>query len=254
MLAGRLAYFLGLQGPAFTLNTACSSSLVAVHQACQSLQSGECEVALAAGVNLLLTRELGCAFAEAGMLAKDGRCKTFDASADGYVRSEGAAVVVLKRLPDALRDGDRVLAVIRGSAIRHDGASNGLTAPNGSSQEEVIRQALSRSGVAARDISYVEAHGTGTSLGDPVEVLALRTVFGSERSSDHPLVIGSVKTNIGHTEAAAGLAGLIKVILSMKHGFVPAHLHFKQINPLITLDEFSLVIPAQGMGLGAYGG
>jgi acyl transferase domain-containing protein/acyl carrier protein/ribosomal protein S18 acetylase RimI-like enzyme len=246
VLAGRLAYFLGLQGPVFTIQTACSSSLVAVHQACLSLRSGECGTALAAGVNFLLSRELGCAFTEAGMLAPDGRCKTFDASADGYVRGEGAAVVVLKPLADAVRDGDRILAVIRGSAIRHDGASNGLTAPNGSSQAEVIREALWRAGISPGDVSYIEAHGTGTSLGDPVEVSALKSVFGPGRPPDRPLAIGSVKTNIGHTEAAAGIAGLIKVVLSMRHGIIPPHLHFARLNPLIDLDAFPARIPVRG--------
>jgi acyl transferase domain-containing protein/acyl carrier protein len=247
VLAGRLAYFLGLEGPVLTINTACSSSLVAVHQACLSLRSGECVTALAAGVNLLLSRELGCAFTEAGMLAPDGRCKTFDASADGYVRSEGAAVVVLRRLADAVREGDRILAVIRGSAIRHDGASNGLTAPNGTSQEAVIRDALARAGKTPADVSYVEAHGTGTSLGDPVEVAALRNVYGPGRLPEHPLAIGSVKTNIGHTEAAAGLAGLLKVVLSMRHGVIPPHLHFRRLNPLIEADGFPMHIPVRGV-------
>ena len=207
--AGRLSYFFGFQGPAISVDTACSSSLVAVHLAGQSLRTGECDLALASGVNLLLSPELSITFSQAGMLAVDGRCKTFDTAADGYVRSEGCGVVVLKRLSDAQRDNDNILAVIRGTAINQDGASNGLTAPNGFAQEAVIRRALSAAGVSALDVSYIEAHGTGTSLGDPVEVKALEAVYLKGRSESDSLIVGSVKTNIGHTEAAAGMAGLL---------------------------------------------
>ncbi|MCP4262401.1 MAG: SDR family NAD(P)-dependent oxidoreductase [Planctomycetes bacterium] len=243
--SGRLAYFFDFQGPAISINTACSSSLVAVHLACQSLLSGECDLALASGVNLLLSPELSITFSHAGMLAPDGCCKTFDASANGYVRGEGCAAVVLKRLPQALADDDNILAVICGSAINQDGASNGLTAPNGLAQEAVIRNALS--GIPPNRVSYVEAHGTGTSLGDPVEVEALEAVYGEDRTKDNPLFIGSVKTNIGHTEATAGLAGLLKIVLAMQHNYIPPHLHFKDLNPLISLEKIPARIPVEGV-------
>ena len=211
--AGRVAYLLGLARPGCSIDTACSSSLVAMHLACQGLRLGECDLALAGGVNLILTPELNVNFSKAGMMARDGRCKTFDAAADGYVRGEGGAMVVLRRLRDALADGDRVLAVIRGSAVNQDGRSNGLTAPNGPAQEAVLRAALAAAGVRPRDVGYVEAHGTGTSLGDPIEVDALGAVLAEGRDAAAPLVIGSVKTNIGHLEAAAGVAGVVKAVL-----------------------------------------
>nr|UYH37510.1 polyketide synthase dehydratase domain-containing protein [Myxococcaceae bacterium MCy9487] len=245
LASGRLSYFLGLQGPAITVNTACSSSLVAIHLASQSLRQGECAVALAAGVNLLLAPELSITFAQAGMLSPDGRCKTFDAAANGYARSEGCGAVILKRLSRALADGDTVLAVLRGTAINQDGASNGLTAPNGLAQEAVIRGALANAGVAPGEISYVEAHGTGTPLGDPVELNALGAVYGSGRAPEHPLAIGSVKTNIGHTEAAAGLAGLLKVVLALQHESIPRHLHLERLNPQIRLDAIPARIPTE---------
>ncbi len=243
--AGRLAYFFNFQGPAISVDTACSSSLVAVHLACQSLRHRECDLALASGVNLLLSPELSITFSSAGMLAPDGRCKTFDASANGYVRGEGCTAIALKRLPQALADNDNILAIIRNSAINQDGTSNGLTAPNGLAQEAVIRKALS--GIPPADISYVEAHGTGTSLGDPVEVKALEAVYGEDRTDDNPLFIGSVKTNIGHTEATAGLAGLLKIVLAMQHNYIPPHLHFKALNPHISLDKIPARIPVEGM-------
>ncbi len=243
--AGRLAYFFDFKGSAVSIDTACSSSLVAVHLACQSLRHRECNLALVSGVNLLLSPELSITFSSAGILAPDGRCKTFDASANGYVRSEGCAAIVLKRLPRALADNDNILAVIRGSAINQDGTSNGLTAPNGLAQEAVIRKALS--GMPPADISYVEAHGSGTSLGDPVEVKALEAVYGENRTNDNPLFIGSVKTNIGHTEATAGLAGLLKIVLAMQHNYIPPHLHFKSLNPHISLDKIPARITVKGM-------
>lgn len=245
--AGRLAYCLGFAGPALAVDTACSSSLVAVHLACRSLRSGESDLALACGVNLLLSSELTVAFSRSGMLSPTGRCRTFDASADGYVRSEGCGVVVLKLLSRALADGDPVWAVLRGSAINQDGASNGLTAPNGLAQEAVIRAALSDAEVAPGEVSYIEAHGTGTSLGDPVEVSALANVYGQGRRSDDPLFLGSVKANIGHAEAAAGIAGLIKVALAMKHGYIPPQLHFTKPNPQIALDSIPAAIPVAGV-------
>lgn len=245
--AGRLAYVLGAQGPAISIDTACSSSLVAVHLAARSLRERECDLALAGGVNLILTPELTISFSRARMMAPDGRCKAFDASADGYVRSEGCAVVALKRLSDAVADGDRVLAVIRGSAINQDGRSGGLTAPNGPSQEAVLRDALDAAGVDPLDVTYVETHGTGTLLGDPIEAGALGATMCQGRASDRPLMIGSVKTNIGHTESAAGLAGLIKVVLMMQHGMVPPHLHLEELNPYITGNGHSIAVPTEGI-------
>jgi len=234
--AGRLSYAFGFHGPAMSVDTACSSSLVTVHLACQSLRNGECDLALAGGVNLILSPRGAVYFSQVRAMASDGRCKTFDASADGYVRGEGCGMVVLKRLRDALQDGDKVLALIRGSAINHDGRSGGLTVPNSLAQQGVIRQALRAANVEPARISYVEAHGTGTELGDPIEVRALAAVLGEGRSQDEPLSIGSVKTNIGHLESAAGVAGLIKVVLSMQHGELPPHLHFEKLNPHISLD------------------
>ncbi|MEH2172819.1 SDR family NAD(P)-dependent oxidoreductase [Nostoc sp.] len=243
--ANRISYLLDLRGPSWAVDTACSSSLVAVHQACQSLNQGECQMAIAGGVNLILTPQLAIAFAQANMMARDGRCKTFDAQADGYVRGEGCGIVILKRLSDALRDGDNILATIRGSAVNQDGRSNGITAPNGLAQQAVIQQALANAGVLPSEISYVEAHGTGTSLGDPIEVNALKAALMLERLPDRACWIGSVKTNIGHLEAAAGIAGLIKVVLCLQHQEIPPHLHLNQINPLIALAETPLSIPLQ---------
>jgi len=240
--AGRISHRLGLQGPSVAVDTACSSSLVAIHQACQALLLGECDLALAGGANVLLTPATMITFSHAHMLAPDGRCKTFDAAADGYVRGEGCGVIVIKRLADAIRDGDRIRAVIRGSAINQDGASGGLTVPNGIAQQRVIAQALRRAGIAPRDVGYLEAHGTGTSLGDPIEAQAAGAVFGEGRDADRPLLIGSVKTNIGHLEAAAGIAGVIKVILSLEHDVLPPHLHFRNPSPHIPWDRLALQV------------
>ncbi len=238
--AGRISYGLGLQGPAVSVDTACSSSLVAVHQACQALRFGECDLALAGGVNVMLSAKTAMTFSHAHMLAPDGKCKTFDASADGYVRGEGCGVVVVKRLGDAIRDGNRIRAVIRGSAVNQDGASGGLTVPNGVAQQRVIAEALQRAGVAAGDVDYLEAHGTGTSLGDPIEVQAAGAALGGGRDAERPLLIGSVKTNIGHLEAAAGIAGLIKVILSLEHQMLPKHLNFETPSPHIPWDRLAV--------------
>jgi acyl transferase domain-containing protein len=229
--AGRLSYFLGLHGPSVAVDTACSSSLVALHLACQGLRLGECDSALVGGVNLILTPEMNVNFSKARMMAADGRCKTFDAAADGYVRGEGCCVLVLRRLSDALAAGDRILAVVRGSALNQDGRSGGLTAPNGPAQEAVLRAALAAAEVPADAIGYVEAHGTGTSLGDPIEVGALGAVLCAGRDPGRPLAIGSVKTNIGHLEAAAGLAGVAKVVLALQRKEIPPHLHFRSGNP-----------------------
>lgn len=241
--AGRISYLLGLNGPAISVDTACSSSLVTVHLACQSLRQKECNLALVGGVNLILSPEANINFSKAGMMALDGRCKTFDARADGYVRGEGCAMIVAKLLSDALVDGDRILAVVRGSAINQDGRSSGLTAPNGLAQEAVIRAALRTAGVEPQQVSYVETHGTGTSLGDPIEVRALGAVYGQGRDASRPLPIGSVKTNIGHLEAAAGIAGLLKVVLALQHGEIPPHLHYKTPNPHIPWDDFPVTVP-----------
>ncbi len=245
-LAGRLSYFLGVHGPAVALDTACSSSLVTVHLACQSLRRRESDQALAAGVNVILSPENSIATSRWGMLAPDGRCKTFDASADGYVRSEGCGVVVLKRLGDAVRDGDRVLAVVRGSAVNQDGPSSGQTVPNGPAQQAVLRQALAASRLGPADIDYIEAHGTGTALGDPIELGALDQVFG-ERDGAAPLVLGSVKTNLGHLESAAGIAGFIKTVLSVQHGYIPPHLHFERLTPHAAEGVSRFTIAGSGM-------
>ena len=242
--AGRLAYVMGLQGPTIQLDTACSSSLVAIHLAVQSLRANECHVALAGGVNLMLSPLTLVSMSSLNVLAPDGRSKTFDGSANGYGRGEGCGIVVLKRLSDAEADGDPIWAVIRGSAVNHDGPSSGLTVPNELAQEELIRQALTNAQVEPDQITLIEAHGTGTSLGDPIEVGALASVFGKSRQK--PLLVGSVKTNFGHLEAAAGVAGLIKVVLSLQHGAIPAHLHFNDPNPNIPWERMPwLTIPIE---------
>lgn len=240
--AGRISYRLGLQGPAVAVDTACSSSLVAIHQACQALRLGECDLALAGGANVLLTPATMITFSNAQMLAPDGRCKTFDAAADGYVRGEGCGVIVVKRLEDAIRDGDRIRAVIRGSAINQDGASGGLTVPNGVAQQRVIADALRRADLEPSEVGYLEAHGTGTSLGDPIEAQAAGAVYGAGREPGRPLLIGSAKTNIGHLEAAAGIAGVIKVILSLEHELLPKHLHFENPSPHIPWDRLAVEV------------
>jgi acyl transferase domain-containing protein len=244
--AGRLAYFLGVRGPALVVDTACSSSLVSVHLACQSLRRRESDTALAAGVNLILSPENSIACSRWGMLSPNGQCKTFDAGADGYVRSEGCGVVVLKRFSDAVRDGDRVLALVRGSAVNQDGASSGQTVPNGPAQQALLRQALAASRLQPSDIDYVEAHGTGTALGDPIELDALSQVF-SERNGSAPLVLGSVKTNLGHLESGAGIAGFIKTALSLRYGYIPKHLNFEQLTPHASDGASRFTIAAQGM-------
>jgi acyl transferase domain-containing protein/NADPH:quinone reductase-like Zn-dependent oxidoreductase/nucleoside-diphosphate-sugar epimerase/acyl carrier protein len=243
IVANRLSYWLNLQGPSMAIDTACSSSLVAVHLACQSLRSGECHLALAGGVSLMLSPEVTLSLSKWGFLAADGRCKTFDARADGFVRGEGCGVIVLKRLSDALGDGDRILALVRGSAVNQDGRSTVLTAPNGLAQQEVIRQALTNASVTPDQITYIEAHGTGTLLGDPIEVEALTEVYGQSRAAGDVCALASVKTNIGHLEAAAGVAGLIKVVLCLQHDAIPPHLHFRQLNPHLRLAGTPFVIP-----------
>lgn len=252
--AGRLSYLLGLQGPSLAVDTACSASLVALHLACQGLRLSECDMALAGGVNLILSPELNINFSKSRMMAADGRCKTFDAAADGYVRGEGCGLVVLRRLGDAIADGDRILAVVRGSAVNQDGRSGGLTAPNGPAQEAVIRAALEAAGVEPTSIGYLEAHGTGTPLGDPIEVGAIGAVLGAGRDRAHPLPIGSVKTNCGHLETAAGIAGVIKVVLALQRREIPPHLHFRSGNPHIDWDRLPVTVPTAVMPWEAIGG
>ena len=251
--SGRVSYLLGLQGPSLTVDTACSSSLVAVHLACQALRTRECRMALAGGVNLMLSEDLFIAFSHSRMLARDGRCKTFDAAADGFGRGEGCGMVVLKRLADAQADGDRILAVIRGSAVNQDGPSSGLTAPNGPAQEAVIRAALAQAGVTPADIGCIEAHGTGTQLGDPLEVQALGHVFDG-RDASTPLWLGSVKTNVGHLEAAAGVSGLIKLVLALQHREIPPHLHLREPSPHIPWSELPVRVPTALQPWPAIGG
>ena len=244
MASGRVAFTLGFEGPAISVDTACSSSLVTLHQASVALQRGEADLALAGGVNTILMPDVTRLLEEANMLSPDGRCRTFDAAANGFVRGEGCGMLVLKRLADAERDRDRVLGVIRGSAVNHDGASAGLTVPNGSAQERVIRDALARAGIEPGSVDYLEAHGTGTELGDPIELRAAAAVYGRDRPADRPLLIGSVKTNVGHLESAAGVAGVIKVLLAMRAGEIPPHLHFERPNPQVDWDRLPVRVTA----------
>ncbi|WP_460353301.1 SDR family NAD(P)-dependent oxidoreductase [Mycobacterium sp. ZZG] len=245
IIANRVSYYFDLRGPSVTVDTACSSALVAIHLACQSLRSGDSELALAAGVNLLLSPAPTRSFDQAEAMSPTGQCHAFDAAADGFVRGEGCGVAVLKRLSDALRDGDRVLAVIRGSAINQDGRSNGLMAPNPSAQMAVLRAAYAAAGVDPREVDYVEAHGTGTLLGDPIEARALGTVLGKGRPADAPLLLGAVKSNLGHLEAAAGIAGFAKAVLALQHHRIPANLGYQQPNPHIPFEKLRLKVVAE---------
>jgi acyl transferase domain-containing protein/NADPH:quinone reductase-like Zn-dependent oxidoreductase/short-subunit dehydrogenase/acyl carrier protein len=240
---GRISYTLGIQGPNLSIDTACSSSLVAVHTACLYLRMRECRMALAGGSNAILSPEIGIAFSRSHMLSADGRCKAFDSRADGFVRAEGCGMVALKLLSDAIADGDRILALVRGSAVNQDGRSSGLTVPNLTAQQAVIRQALANGSLAPNEVGYIEAHGTGTSLGDPIEAHALATVLGSGRTPANPLLVGSVKTNLGHLEAVAGIAGLIKTVLMLQNEEVPPHLHFREMNPRIDWCGMPVEIP-----------
>lgn len=240
MIANRVSYALGLMGPSMTVETASSSSLVAIHLACQSLRSGESSLALAGGVNLMLLPETTMAFSQLGVLSADGRCRAFDAAATGEVRAEGGGVVILQRLSDALRSGSPIHCIIRGTAVNNDGPSNGLTAPNPKAQRLLLAEACTAAGIAPASVQYVEAHGTATRLGDPIEAAALGAVYGAGRLPDQPLAIGSVKTNIGHLEAAAGVAGLIKTALALENGLLPPSLHFTTPNPLIDFAALRL--------------
>jgi phthiocerol/phenolphthiocerol synthesis type-I polyketide synthase C len=244
--AGRLSYLLGARGPSVAIDTACSSSLVAAHLACQSLRKRESDMAVVGGTQVLLSPGPSIAFSRWGMLATDGRCKTFDAAADGYVRGEGCGAIILKRLADAQRDGDRVLAVIRGSGVNQDGASSGVTVPNGPAQQAVLRTTLASANLKPAEIDYVETHGTGTPLGDPIELDSLAKVF-SDRESSEPLVIGSVKTNLGHLEVASGIAGFIKAVLSIRNGYIPKHLNFNEFTHRASEAARRLKVASEGM-------
>ncbi|MDE1145034.1 MAG: amino acid adenylation domain-containing protein [Azospirillaceae bacterium] len=245
--AGRIAYFLGLEGPAIPVDTACSSSLVAFHLACQSLRAGETDLGLVGGVNLILAPATHVCFSRLQAISPDGRCKSFAATANGYGRGEGGGMVVLKRLADARRDGDPILAVVKATAVNQDGASNGFTAPNGAAQKRLLREALDKAGLVPADIQYVETHGTGTPLGDPIEADALADALCQGRDAAHPLVLGAVKSNIGHLEAAAGMAGVLKVLLALRHGRIPPNLHFTDPNPLIPWDSAGLAVPTNAV-------
>ncbi|MEM9492506.1 MAG: polyketide synthase, partial [Myxococcota bacterium] len=241
--ANRLSYVFDFRGPSIALDTACSSSLVATHLGCQSLRSGEATLAVAGGAHLILYPWLNVAYSKAGLMSPVGRCKSFDASADGYVRSEGAGIVVLKLLSQALADGDRIYAIIRGSAVNQDGRSNGLTAPNPKAQEAVLRAAYADAEIDPSTVQYIEAHGSGTKLGDPLEMKSLASVIGRGRSSDELCWVGAVKSNIGHPEAAAGVAGLIKTSLSLHSRQIPPSIHFENPNPYIPFDKIPLRVP-----------
>jgi thioester reductase-like protein len=241
-LAGRISYTLGLRGPSQVLDTACSSSLVALHEACQALRLRHCDMALAGGVNLLLAPYGFVLMSKFRALSPEGRCKSFSAGADGYARGEGAAVVVLRRLADALEASDNILAVVRGTAVNHDGRSSGLTVPNPSAQQDMLRVALAQAQIQPHEVDYIEAHGTGTSLGDPIELRALDAVLGTGRSKEEALLVGTVKTNIGHLEPAAGVAGLVKLVLSLQHGEIPPSLHFTEPNPNVDWDRLRVEV------------
>src|SRR3954470_9181507 len=241
--AHRLSYLFDLHGPSLAVDTACSSSLVATHLACQSIWNGQSDMALVGGVNLILRPEGTIGFSKASMLAPDGRCKSFDARANGYVRSEGAGVVVLKPVSQALADGDPIYAVVQGTAVNQDGRTTGISLPNRVAQEAMLVEAYRQAGIAPEQVQYVEAHGTGTPVGDPIELKAIGAVLGDGRSAGDACIVGSVKTNIGHLEAASGIAGLIKAALSLKHGQIPPNLHFETPNPDIPFDELKLRVP-----------
>lgn len=243
ILSNRISYSLGMTGPSLTVDTACSSSLVAVHIAARELRAGTCSAAVVAGVNLILAPEITIAFCKARMMAPDARCKTFDAAANGYVRGEGVGVLVLKSKSRAEKDGNIVLGYVRGSAINHGGRAASLTAPSGPAQQNVILSALHQSKLTPDSVHFVETHGTGTALGDPIEVGALKAVFAAGRSENSPLILGAVKTNIGHLEGASGIAGLLKALLVLRYRQVPPNLHFRTLNPHIDAKGFPMAVP-----------
>ncbi|KPA18699.1 thioester reductase [Candidatus Magnetomorum sp. HK-1] len=243
--SGRISYLFGLNGPNLSLDTVCSSSLVSVHLACQSLRIKESDIALAGGVNLILTPEVNIGLCKIKTISPDGLCKTFDSSADGHSTGEGCGMILLKRLSDAVKDGDHIFAVIKGSAINHDGKSNGLTAPNGRAQQAVITSALKQAGLMPDAVSYIEAHGTGTQLGDPIEMNSIGAVYGKDRDNNHPFFVGSVKANINHLLSAAGIAGVIKTVLALNHKKIPPQPHFQQPNTKISWDKFPVVVPKE---------
>lgn len=242
MLSNRIAYALNLTGPALTVDTACSSSLVALHLGCQAISNGDCEMALVGGVTALLRPETFVMMCKGGFLAEDGRCKSFSASADGYGRGEGAGMVLLRKLDDALRDGDRIYAVVEATGSNQDGRTSAITVPNGDSQEALARSVCARSNVAPHQVTFVEAHGTGTAVGDPVELGALGRVYGTGAGRDRPLPVGSLKASLGHTEAAAGIAGVIKAALAVHHRTLPPQGWFDSANPEIPFDELGLTV------------
>ena len=244
-IAGRLSYIYGFEGPSFPVNTACSSSLVAADLACKSLQNQECKLAIVGGVNLMLAPETMINISQAQMLSDDGRCHTFDKDANGYGRGEGAGVILLKRLQDAINDQDNIEAVIIASGTNQDGASSALSVPNGKSQKKLLTQVLKSSGLKAADVDYIEAHGTGTSIGDPIEINAINEVYGGSHYKSSPLYVSSVKANIGHLEAAAGVAGLIKLTKCLQNKTIPPHINMKNLNPAIDLDTVPLEIPSK---------
>ncbi|KAH8584991.1 type I fatty acid synthase, partial [Cryptosporidium sp. chipmunk genotype I] len=254
IIANRVSYTLGLTGSSVTVDSACSASIVALHVSLQEISTGQCEAAVVGGINLMLSPQITIALCKARMLSADCRCKSFDAAANGYVRGEGVGVLVLKTTENAKKNGDKIYSVIKGSSVNHNGRSASLTAPNGISQQNVINSALEYAGIRPNDVGYIEAHGTGTSLGDPIEVSALKSIFSRTRDSGKPLIIGAVKTNIGHLEGAAGMAGIFKVILSLLNDTVPPNLHFKNINPHINLKGFPVIIPTSNIPLQTYDG
>src|SRR5690606_26286804 len=245
LASGYISYVLDLKGPSMTVDTACSTSLVTIHLACQSLRSGESDMALAGGVNLALSGRTCVAVSARKVLSPDGRCKAFDAAANGFGRGEGCGVVVLKRLSDAIADGDPILAVVRGSAVNHDGRSSELSVPSAAAQQRAIADALGFAGVAPREVKFVEAHGTGTAAGDPVEMEALGRAYGPGRSADDPLLVGSVKTNIAHLETASGVAGFMKAVLALHNELIPANLHFHNPSPRIPWAELPVSVVTQ---------
>ncbi len=252
--ANRISYIFDFHGPSAAVDTACSSASLAVHLAVESLRRRECTAALAGGVNAIITPETTIAFSKARMLSPEGKCRPFDAGANGYVRGEGCGLVLLKRLADAERDGDQVLAIIRATSVNQDGRTSGISAPNGQSQQECIRAAHAQAGVAAADISYIEAHGTGTPLGDPIEMQALAEIFQRTSDTERPVHVTSVKANIGHTETVSGAAGLIKAVLLMQHEVVPPQLYLEKLNPHISLEGSRIVVPTQRVPWPAHSG